>query len=62
MPELAAAQVVQNQQVPTTYNSPIVIILGSNFASPPLIATYGRLMIPAVDFPNMGQMFTSFKK
>jgi len=62
MPELAAAQVVQNQQVPTTYNSPIVIILGSNFATPPLIATYGRLMIPAVDFPNMGQMFTSFKK
>jgi hypothetical protein len=62
MPELAAAQVVQNQQVPTTYNSPIVIVLGGNFASPPLIATYGRLMIPALDFPNLGETFTAFKK
>ena len=62
MPELASAQIIQNQQIPTSYNSPVVIVLGSNFATPPLIATYGRLMIPAVDFPNMGQTFTAFKK
>ena len=60
IPELAGAQIVQNQQVPTTYNSPVVIILGSNFASPPLLATYGRLVTPALDFPNLGQTFTSF--
>jgi len=62
MPELASAQVVQNQQVPTTYNSPIVVILGTGFASPPLVATYGRIMVPALDFPNMGETFTAFKE
>ncbi len=55
IPEFANAQVVQDQQIPGKYNSPIVVILGSNFTTPNMLAIYGRVMTPAVDISNFGK-------
>ncbi len=60
VPELAGADVVQNDQVAGQYNSPVVVVLGSNFATPNLVSIYGRVMKPAVDFTNMGKRVKSF--
>jgi polyisoprenyl-teichoic acid--peptidoglycan teichoic acid transferase len=60
VPELAGADVVQNDEVAGQYNSPVVVVLGSNFATPNLVSIYGRVMKPAVDFVNMGKRVKSF--
>ena len=60
IPEFASAQVIQDQQIPRKYNSPIVVVLGSNFTTPNILAIYGRAMIPAVDISNFGNHARSF--
>jgi hypothetical protein len=32
-----------------------VVILGSNFTTPNMLAIYGRVMTPAVDISNFGK-------
>ena len=60
VPELAGADLVQDDQIAGQYNSPVVIVLGSNFATPNLISIYGRVMKPAVNFENLGKRVKSF--
>lgn len=60
IPELAGADVFFSDQVTGQYNSPVVIVLGSNFATPNLVATYGRLLQPAVNLENLGRKGKSF--
>lgn len=60
IPELAGADVFFSDQVTAQYNSPVVIVLGTNFATPSLVATYGRLLQPAVNVENLGKKGRSF--
>lgn len=60
VPELAGADFVQDDQIAGQYNSPVVVVLGSNFATPNLISIYGRVMKPTVNFENLGKRVTSF--
>ena len=60
VPELADADVVLNDEIPTMYNSPVVIVIGTNFATPNLMSIYGRVMRPAVNVENLGKRVKSF--
>lgn len=60
VPEFASAQIVEDQQVPGKYNSPVVVVLGSDFATPNLLSIYGRVMVPAVNVENLGKRVKSF--
>jgi hypothetical protein len=55
VPELADADEVQNDQVAIQYNSPVVVVLGPNFATPNILSIYGRAMKPAVQLENLGK-------
>lgn len=60
VPELADADEVQNDQVATQYNSPVVVVLGPNFATPNIVSIYGRTITPAVQLDNLGRPVKSF--
>jgi len=51
---------VQNDQVAVQYNSPVVVVLGSGFATPSLLSIYGRAIKPAVQLDNLGKPVKSF--
>ena len=61
IPELAGADVVESSQVPTSYDSPVVIVLGSKFTTPSLVSIYGRICEPAFNFQNLGTVVNGFK-
>jgi polyisoprenyl-teichoic acid--peptidoglycan teichoic acid transferase len=60
IPELAQAGVVEDATVPTQYNSPVVVVLGSDFATPSLTAIYGRMIQPAINVESFGKRVKSF--
>ena len=60
VPELANADVVQNDEVATQYNSPVVVVLGPDFATPNILSIYGRTLRPAVQLENLGRIVKSF--
>jgi LCP family protein required for cell wall assembly len=60
IPELAGASLEFNDQVTAQYNSPVVMVLGTDFATPSLVSTYGRLLQPAVNLDNLGKRGKSF--
>jgi len=60
VPEFAGADVILNDQIPTQYNSPIVVVLGNGFSTPNLVSIYGRICKPAFDFENLGKKVNSF--
>ncbi|MHB8893853.1 MAG: LCP family protein [Candidatus Geothermincolia bacterium] len=60
VPEFAGADVIQNEQIPTQYNSPIVVVLGAGFNTPNLVSIYGRICKPAFNFENLGKQVNSF--
>lgn len=55
VPELADAELEYSDEVTSQHNSPVVIVLGSDFVTPNLISIYGRLLQPAVDMDNLGE-------
>ncbi|MBN1290133.1 MAG: LCP family protein [Actinobacteria bacterium] len=59
IPEFKNADLVQDHEVAVDYNSPIVVVLGTAFQAPPLVSIYGRVMIPSVDFENLGKKVNS---
>ncbi len=60
IPELAGAGVVEDATVPSQYNSPVVLVLGSDFATPSMMAIYGRMLKPAIDVDSFGKRVKSF--
>lgn len=60
IPELAGADVFFSDEVTSQHNSPVVIVLGTNFTTPGLVATYGRLLQPAIDLESLGKKGRSF--
>lgn len=60
VPELADAQMVVDDSVAIEYNSPVVLVLGANFATPPLYSIYGRVMTPAFQVDSLGEKVSSF--
>ena len=52
---------VESSQVPTSYDSPVVIVLGSKFTTPSLVSIYGRICEPAFNFQNLGTVVNGFK-
>jgi len=60
VPEFANAQLVQNDQIPSAYNSPVVVVLGTGFATPAIVSIYGRIAAPAVNIDNLGKKVSSF--
>jgi polyisoprenyl-teichoic acid--peptidoglycan teichoic acid transferase len=60
VPEFQGADVVQNDQIPAQYNSPMVVVLGTGFNTPSLTAIYGRIASPAFNFENFGRKVNSF--
>jgi len=60
VPEFADADVIENDDIASDYNSPVVVVLGTGFATPNLVSIYGRLMKPTLDFENMGERVKSF--
>jgi LCP family protein required for cell wall assembly len=60
VPELANADEVQNDQVAIQYNSPVVVVLGPDFATPNILCIYGRTIKPAVQLDNLGKPVKSF--
>ncbi len=60
VPEFAGATVVENDGVAGQYNSPVVVVLGSDFTTPNLISIYGRVLRPAVDVQRLGPRVKSF--
>ncbi|MHB8896168.1 MAG: LCP family protein [Candidatus Geothermincolia bacterium] len=62
IPELKNANLFESTEVATAYNTPVVIVLGSKFTTPPIVALYGRICTPAFDFDNLGAPVESFKK
>ncbi len=61
IPELEDADVSESVEVATHYNTPVVIVLGSRFKTPGILALYGRICAPAFDFENLGATVKSFK-
>ncbi|MBN2169170.1 MAG: LCP family protein [Actinobacteria bacterium] len=59
VPEFKNADLVQDNEVAVDYNSPIVVVLGTGFQTPSLVSIYGRVMIPSVDFKNLGEKVNS---
>ena len=62
IPELSKADAVEDQEVPTSYNSPVVIVLGSRFTTPAVLSLYGRICQPALNFDNLGEVVHSFRQ
>ncbi|MBM3957736.1 MAG: hypothetical protein FJ313_06750, partial [Gemmatimonadetes bacterium] len=60
IPELAGADVFFSDQVTGQYNSPVVIVLGTSFTTPVLVATYGRLLQPALNVESLGKKSKPF--
>jgi LCP family protein required for cell wall assembly len=60
IPELDSAGIVEDATVPSQYNSPVVIVLGSDFATPSMTAVYGRMLKPAVNVDSFGKRVKSF--
>ena len=60
IPELADAQMVMDDSVAIEYNLPVVLVLGSQFATPPLYSIYGRVMKPAFQVDSLGEKVGSF--
>ena len=60
VPEFADAQLVKDDTVAVEYNSPVVVVLGAQFATPPLYSIYGRVMKPAFGVEDLGQKVSSF--
>jgi len=61
IPELSGADVVESEQIPESYNSPVVIVLGSTFTTPSLVSTYGRICKPTFNFQSLGTVVDAFK-
>jgi hypothetical protein len=61
IPELSSADVVESTQIPVSYNSPVVVVLGSKFTTPSLLSIYGRICKPAFDFQNLGTVVNAYK-
>jgi LCP family protein required for cell wall assembly len=59
VPEFAGAELVVDAAVAEQYNSPVVVVLGSEFTTPPLYAIYGRIMKPVFEFDGLGQKVKS---
>jgi len=60
VPEFANADVMQNEEIPAAYNSPVVVVLGQGFSTPSMLTIYGRIARPAFNFENMGLKVNSF--
>jgi len=60
VPEFANADVVQNEEIPAAYNSPVVVVLGQGFTTPSIVSIYGRIARPAFNFDNLGRKVNSF--
>ncbi len=60
IPELKQIRLQENDQLTDKYNAPIVVALGSEFVTPPLVAVYGRLSEPAVDRQDLGRAIRYF--
>jgi hypothetical protein len=60
VPELTNVQVVENEEIPAQYNSPVVVVLGSDFSTPNIISIYGRMLGPAVNVDTLGKRVKSF--
>ena len=60
IPELAGAGVVEDETVPSQYNSPVVLVLGNDFVTPSMLAIYGRMLKPAIDVDSFGKRVKSF--
>ena len=60
VPEFANADVVQNEEIPAAYNSPVVVVLGQGFTTPGIVSIYGRIARPAFNFNNLGRKVNSF--
>jgi hypothetical protein len=60
IPELATAGEVEDATVPTQYNSPVVVVLGSDFTTPSMTAIYGRMLEPAINVESFGKRVKSF--
>ena len=61
IPELSDADVVESTEIPESYNSPVVIVLGSKFTTPSLVSIYGRICEPALNFQSLGTVVNAFK-
>lgn len=61
VPELSGADVVESEQIPASYNSPVVIVLGSEFTTPGLVSIYGRICNPVFDLQSLGTVVNAFK-
>ena len=62
IPELSGAAVLENEQVTTSYNSPIVVVLGRGFVTPPIVSIYGRIATPVFNFEGFGIRRLAFKR
>ncbi|HEY5531518.1 MAG TPA: LCP family protein [Candidatus Anoxymicrobiaceae bacterium] len=62
IPELSGAAVLENEQVPASYNSPIVVVLGRGFVTPPIVSIYGRIATPVFNFEGFGIRRLTFKR
>lgn len=60
VPEFEGADVVQNDEIPSRYNSPVVVVLGQGFDTPNMVSIYGRICRPAFDFKDLGRKVDSF--
>jgi hypothetical protein len=60
LPELANAQVVENNTYTSQYNAPMVIMLQDGFQAGSLKSVYGRLLQPALNTDSLGEHFKSF--
>ncbi|MFH1151066.1 MAG: LCP family protein, partial [Actinomycetota bacterium] len=60
IPEFADATLTQDDQIAGSYNSPVVIVLGKGFATPPMMSIYGRVLRPAFEVQNFGRKVKSF--
>jgi polyisoprenyl-teichoic acid--peptidoglycan teichoic acid transferase len=60
VPELRQASIRVNDEIPATYNAPIVIALGTSFRTPDLVAVYGRLIEKAAGAATLGAKVSSF--
>lgn len=60
VPEFANVDVMQNDEIPASYNTPVVVVLGQGFTTPSVISIYGRIAKPALNFNNLGRKVNSF--
>lgn len=60
VPELSRVDGVAGIDVPVTYNSGVVVVLGEKFHTPDVYAIYGRALERAFDFESFGKMPESF--